>query len=1214
MRKRLTAAALVLCILLTIAPVNVWAEETSGTWGTLTWSYNMGSKTLTLEGSGPMPHNDQAADRDKAPFYSYRSQIEEVVIGDGITNISNQAFFGYTALTRITIPNSVTSIDRRAFENCKVLTAITIPDNVTSIGDYAFFNCAALTDITFSTSGKLASIGESAFSSCDALVQVALPEGVTSIGKDAFRQYDNSKLHHIYIPKSVQTIGSRAFNGSPYLSDCYYGGTREDFDKITLNEYDGSPFGTTALHYGAAKVPDITANDADTLQRIINEGVGARRTYVYLTGNIDLVDKTLTIPEGCTVWLDLRGHHITSTANPVIDICGGTTVPGFYSRDGGNLTVKDSNAVNAPVVTDNNVTYSSGVIRGSAEKSSKQSTIRVREYGSFTLESGTVCSDGNIAIYAKGSTVSKGPDKGSVSIKGGYVEAQECAVLVWGIDALVSVKDGVLLSRDNAVLSGNGSLKDGLTHSSDRDGTDISMYGGTLISKITPESAAKGYIPCGIYNPQKGWVNLSGGTIHAEGGVGVLMRGGNLTIFGPNCLNHERAKTPTIIVSGSSKGFVGDSKQQVDAGKKIVLDQKCGYYDSDNIRFSVSPEAAKSIIPTAYVKNNFTLKTDYDWAMSYEPLPSDPPSYVNQDSPEEVKAQYANRLYSFQPLNSYTVTFDSQGGSAVDAQAVVSGGKVTKPSNPTRTGYTFGGWYKEAACTTAWDFDTDTVTAAVTLYAKWTALPKKYSITFDLNYSGASVLPPVETNTDGKLDTLPTPTVYTDHTFLGWYPSKTGGIKITLDIKFTKDTTVYALWEETGSTTPTTHTVKFYLDKDDTTKVHVAKETKADRTIDWPDAPKREGYTFEGWADAAGQSYETGAEFFADTSLYAQWKKDDAPKGPFTITLDANGGILSMGKTAETGEDGKLAALPKDPARAGYTFSGWYTEKTGGTEVTTDTVFTANTTIYAQWKKETSDTPSSGESYHIEYPDRVTGGTFDVSRRWAKEGTRITIELDPRSNYELDELEVINLDTGRAVYLTERYADEYTFTMPASDVEIFLSYQRRDSGGGYYIPADPVIPMTGWYYQNGRIYTAAGELVPDWTLLTRDMLLSILYNREGGGAEGYQTWATRNGIVPDYYKGDYYGTDKPLTREQTAMILYCYARYKSYNTAQRSQLTGYSDYRDIRPMAQTAMSWARGANLMTGTTATTLSPTANLTCGQGCILLSRFAANVSWGW
>ncbi len=70
--------------------------------------------------------------------------------------------------------------------------------------------------------------------------------------------------------------------------------------------------------------------------------------------------------------------------------------------------------------------------------------------------------------------------------------------------------------------------------------------------------------------------------------------------------------------------------------------------------------------------------------------------------------------------NVHTVTFDSQGGSAVNSATATHGGKVVKPGNPTRSGYTFGGWYKESGCTTAWNFDTDTVTGDITLYAKWT--------------------------------------------------------------------------------------------------------------------------------------------------------------------------------------------------------------------------------------------------------------------------------------------------------------------------------------------------------------------------------------------------------------------------------------------------------------------------------------------------------------
>jgi uncharacterized repeat protein (TIGR02543 family) len=72
------------------------------------------------------------------------------------------------------------------------------------------------------------------------------------------------------------------------------------------------------------------------------------------------------------------------------------------------------------------------------------------------------------------------------------------------------------------------------------------------------------------------------------------------------------------------------------------------------------------------------------------------------------------------------VTFDSQGGSAVDAQTVEEGELVTEPAAPTKTGSTFAGWYKEPGCTNPWDFDSDTVIADVTLYAKWTT--KTYSL------------------------------------------------------------------------------------------------------------------------------------------------------------------------------------------------------------------------------------------------------------------------------------------------------------------------------------------------------------------------------------------------------------------------------------------------------------------------------------------------------
>lgn len=74
-------------------------------------------------------------------------------------------------------------------------------------------------------------------------------------------------------------------------------------------------------------------------------------------------------------------------------------------------------------------------------------------------------------------------------------------------------------------------------------------------------------------------------------------------------------------------------------------------------------------------------------------------------------------------VQTYTVTFETSGGSAVAPVTVDAGSTVTKPADPTKSGYTFGGWYKDSTLQTPWDFANGTVTADTTLYAKWTANP-----------------------------------------------------------------------------------------------------------------------------------------------------------------------------------------------------------------------------------------------------------------------------------------------------------------------------------------------------------------------------------------------------------------------------------------------------------------------------------------------------------
>ena len=125
------------------------------------------------------------------------------------------------------------------------------------------------------------------------------------------------------------------------------------------------------------------------------------------------------------------------------------------------------------------------------------------------------------------------------------------------------------------------------------------------------------------------------------------------------------------------------------------------------------------------------------------------------------------------------------------------------------------------------------------------------------------------------------------------------------------------------------------------------------------------------WRGSNSKFYAPGASVPADvTALTVQWT---APT--YTVTLHANGGSVSP-TSVTTGADGKLASLPT-PTRSSYSFDGWYTEKSGGTKITTDTVFHAKTTVYAHW------TYTGGGYYYppvTYYTLRFeTGGGSDIS-------------------------------------------------------------------------------------------------------------------------------------------------------------------------------------------------------------------------------------------
>lgn len=148
-------------------------------------------------------------------------------------------------------------------------------------------------------------------------------------------------------------------------------------------------------------------------------------------------------------------------------------------------------------------------------------------------------------------------------------------------------------------------------------------------------------------------------------------------------------------------------------------------------------------------------------------------------------------------LQKYTVTFNSQGGSEVASQAVYAGEKIVKPANPTKEKEYFVDWYKEAECTNVWDFENETVSQDITLYAKWTSIA--YTVTFETN--GGSAIE-AQLVPEGTFATKPATTPTKEgNLFEGWYTEQTMTNLFDFYTPITKDITLYAKWMDISSIT-----------------------------------------------------------------------------------------------------------------------------------------------------------------------------------------------------------------------------------------------------------------------------------------------------------------------------------------------------------------------------------------------------------------------------
>jgi uncharacterized repeat protein (TIGR02543 family) len=146
-----------------------------------------------------------------------------------------------------------------------------------------------------------------------------------------------------------------------------------------------------------------------------------------------------------------------------------------------------------------------------------------------------------------------------------------------------------------------------------------------------------------------------------------------------------------------------------------------------------------------------------------------------------------------QASDTYTVRFEANGGSpAPQNQTISHGGKVTEPPAMIKTGFNFGGWYKEAALNNQWDFDNDTVTANITLYASWYNYDTVYTVRFEAN--GGSPVPQSQTVRYEGYVTEPAAMTNAGYGFDGWYKEADCINQWYFYYQVTANITLYAKW------------------------------------------------------------------------------------------------------------------------------------------------------------------------------------------------------------------------------------------------------------------------------------------------------------------------------------------------------------------------------------------------------------------------------------
>ena len=360
------------------------------------------------------------------------------------------------------------------------------------------------------------------------------------------------------------------------------------------------------------------------------------------------------------------------------------------------------------------------------------------------------------------------------------------------------------------------------------------------------------------------------------------------------------------------------------------------------------------------------------------------------------------------------------------------------------------------------------------------------------------------------------------------------------------------------------------------------------------------GHTFKGWYDNEGLTGSPvtaiGGTEMGNKEYWAKWEINQ-----YTIIYDLAGGTVEGNPDTYTIKAGAFTL--KNPTKSGYTFTGWSGTVLDGENnmtVTIPTGSTGNRTYTAHWRYNGGGGSSSSPSYPVSVPDKTDHGSVTVSPKNASAGSTVTITVKPDSGYVLETISVTDKN-GKELKLTDKGNGKYTFTMPASKVEIKVTFMEDNSVLNFFydVPNDAYYyEAVKWAAENGITGGIGSSLFAPNQPCTRAQIVTFLWRTAGSPVVNYLMpftdvdegayyaeavrWAASTGIVTGLTETTF-GANGVCTRAQVVTMLYRFAKAQGMDTSQGGMaIREFDDFDSVPAYALEAMGWAVNTGVFKG--------------------------------